>query len=81
MTLNYTMKPRRLIIHFENCGDSPKEVSSALSCIGEALPIYYYWKKVDDRRLTVRFEPAGGMIIYHDWSDAVVFGYKEKEGK
>lgn len=68
------MKPRRLIIHFENSDDLPEGLSDALLRIRYALPRYYEFKPQNDRRLTVRFDETGNMIIYHDRSDIVIFG-------
>ena len=63
------MKPKRLIIHFENCEDP----QTALLRIYRALPLYYEIKPKNDRRLTVRFDAQGTMMIYHDREDVVLF--------
>ena len=62
----------RLIIHFENCDDK----LMALIRVYKALPEYYRLKGEDDRRLTIRFDAQGAMIIYHDREDIVVFTQK-----
>ncbi len=67
------MIPKRLIIHFENCDDA----QLALLRICRALPIYYQNKPINNRRLTVRFDEQGAMVIYHDRSDIVIFGQME----
>ena len=60
----------RLLIHLDNCDDK----LMALIRIYKALPEYYRIKGEDDRRLTVRFDREGAMIIYHDRKDVVIFG-------
>ena len=67
------MKPRQLIIHFENCDDP----QMALLRVYKALSIYYEHKRQEDKRLTVRFDKQGAMIIYHDKGDVVIFGQEK----
>ena len=63
------MMPKRLIIDFENCADPQR----ALLRVHRALPIYYQTSPKNDRRLKVRFEANGEMLIYNNPKDLTIF--------
>ena len=63
------MSAKRLIIHLENCD----YIVPAFQRIINALPEYYRFRPNDDRRLTIRFDEHGVMLIYHDVKDLVLF--------
>ena len=63
----------RLIIHFKEGQNKTVGLSRLMNGLFE----YYRLKPPeDDRRLTVRFEKDGAMIIYHNQKDVVIFDRK-----
>lgn len=59
----------RLIIHLDDCPDT----TEGLRRIANALPVYYESHPDQGQRLTIRFEPDGALLIYHDWKSLIIF--------